>query len=99
MWTPRLRCTPEHSMQMRMPKLITAHFGCAAPQSAHLALLLIVAGAEVTLIVRDESGALRRLVALETGTDGTVTCWAPGRAPRLSPAWIEFEAVTLSEVG
>ncbi len=37
-WTPRLRCTPEQSIQMRIPRLTLAHFGVWFPQSAHASL-------------------------------------------------------------
>lgn len=76
---------------MRMPKLITAHLGCGAPQSAHLALLLaaIMANGEVTLRVRVESGRLRRLWALLSGAE------VPARR---SPDWIDMDAGTLSEL-
>lgn len=35
MWTPRFRWTPEHSIQMRIPRFKDAHSGSGAPQSAH----------------------------------------------------------------
>jgi hypothetical protein len=33
-WTPRFLCTPEHSMQSKIPKFKDAQSGSAAPQSA-----------------------------------------------------------------
>lgn len=33
-WTPKLRWTPEHSKQIKIPKLIEAHSGSGVPQSA-----------------------------------------------------------------
>ena len=37
-WTPRDRCTPEHAAQMRMPRLMLAHSGAGARQSAQTSL-------------------------------------------------------------
>ena len=36
MWTPRLRCTDEQSMQMKMPNVTLDHVGFLAPQSKHV---------------------------------------------------------------
>ena len=38
MWTPSWRCTPAHARQTTTPRLIDAHAGLGAPQSAHASL-------------------------------------------------------------